>query len=245
MQETGGILQISLSDIELEGDAAKRIHIPDGSYGKLEISDTGIGIPSENLNRIFDPYFTTKEKGKGTGLGLAAVHGIVNSHGGKIFVESKIEKGTKFSVYLPLLAAKIHVAEKQEESQMVGGNERILLVDDEVAILKIEEEMLKRLGYRITVKESPHDALELFKQQSEKFDLVITDMTMPKMSGDKFAENLMKIHSDIPIILCTGFSEIITKEKAKSIGIKGFVTKPITMRDLSIIVRKVLDVVKS
>ncbi len=241
MLQTGGILQISFSDIELEGDAAKRINVPAGSYGKLTISDSGIGISSENIDRIYDPYFTTKEKGKGTGLGLAAVHGIVKSHGGIIFVESKIEKGTKFSVYLPLLAMEKNVPEKQDVSQMVGGNERILLVDDEVNILQIEKEMLEMLGYRITTKESPHDALALFKQQSEHFDLVITDMTMPKMAGDKFAENLKKIHSDTPIILCTGFSETMTKEKAESIGIKGFLMKPTTMRDLSIIIRKVLD----
>jgi len=241
MQETGGILQISLSDIELQGDAAKRIDISDGSYGRLVISDTGVGITSENLNRIFDPYFTTKEKGKGTGLGLAAVHGIVKSHGGKVMVESTIEKGTKFSVYLPLLPVEISISEKQDEPKTVGGNERILLVDDEVEILKIEEEMLKRLGYSITAKENPHEALELFKQQSEEFDLVISDMTMPNMSGDKFVENLIKIHSDIPIILCTGFSEIMTKEKAKSIGVKEFLMKPITMRDLSRTIRNVLD----
>ena len=161
---------------------------------------------------------------------LTTVHGIVKSHGGIIFVESKIEKGTKFSVYLPLLAMGENVPEKQDVSQIVGGNERILLVDDEVNILQIEEKKRARLGYRITTKESPHDALALFKQQSEPFDLVITDMTMPKMAGDKFAENLKKIHSDTPIILCTGFSEIMTKEKAESIGVKGFLMKPTTMR---------------
>jgi len=241
MLEKGGILKISLSDIELNDNMAKDFDLPAGSYAKLTISDSGVGIPSKYIDRIFDPYFTTKEKGKGTGLGLAAVHGIVKSHAGKIFVKSKIEKGTKFSVYLPLLAKREEVLEKQDESQIIGGNERILLVDDEIDILKVEEEVLKKLGYSIAAEESPQDALELFKKNPEQFDLVITDMTMPSMAGDKFAETLIKARSDIPVILCTGFSEIMTKERAESIGIKGFLMKPATMRDLSMIVRKVLD----
>ena len=224
----------------MEGETAALTQIPVGSYGKLSISDTGIGIPPENLDRIFDPYFTTKEKGKGTGLGLAAVQGIVKSHGGAILVESQIKKGTKFEVYLPLTPDRSDT-QGQAESQITGGNERILLVDDEHDILEIENEMLKRLGYIVTTKDNARDALKLFAEQPEQFDLVITDMTMPDMTGDKLADELIKIRSDIPIILCTGFSELMSKEKAESMGIKGFLMKPVAMRDLSNMIRKVLD----
>jgi len=240
MLETGGTLKISLSPVKMEGKAAALAQIPAGSYGKLIISDTGVGIPSENIERIFDPYFTTKEKGKGTGLGLAAVHGIVKSHGGAILVESQIGKGTSFEVYLPLTLDR-NAAEGQAKVQIVGGNERILLVDDEHDILEIEEEMLKMQGYIITAKDNAIDALKLFASQPDQFDLVITDMTMPNMTGDKFAGELSKIRPDIPIILCTGFSALMSKEKADSLGIKGFLMKPVTMRDLSDMIRKVLD----
>ena len=240
MLETGGTLKISLSHVKIEGKAAALAQVPAGSYGKLVISDTGVGIPLENLERIFDPYFTTKEKGKGTGLGLAAVHGIVKSHGGAILVESQIGKSTKFEVYLPLTLDRSDT-QGQAESQITGGNERILLVDDEHDILEIENEMLKKLGYIVTTKDNAKDALKLFAEQPEQFDLVITDMTMPDMTGDRLADELIKISSDIPIILCTGFSELMSKEKAESLGIKGFLLKPIAMRDLSNMIRIVLD----
>jgi len=240
MLETGGTLNIFLSHVKMEGKAAAFAQIPAGSYGKLIISDTGVGIPSENIERIFDPYFTTKEKGKGTGLGLAAVHGIVKSHGGAILVESQIGKGTKFEVYLPLTLDRSDTQE-QAESQITGGNERILLVDDEHDILEIGNEMLKKLGYIVTTKDNARDALKLFTEQPEQFDLVITDMTMPNMTGDRLAVELSKIRSDIPFILCTGFSELMSKEKAESVGIKGFLMKPVAMKNLSDMIRKVLD----
>ena len=240
MLETGGTLKITLSHEELEGKAAALAQVPAGFYGKLVISDTGVGIPSENIERIFDPYFTTKEKGKGTGLGLAAVHGICKSHGGSILVESKIGKGTKFTVYLPLTLEGSDTG-KQADSQLPAGNERILLVDDEQNILEIEKEMLEMQGYNVTAKNNAQEALKLFSEQPERFDLVITDMTMPYMTGDRLAEELRKICSDIPIILSTGYSELMSKDKAKSLGMKGFLMKPFTIRELSSIVRKVLN----
>ncbi len=239
MLETGGTLNISLSQEKLENEAVSIAQVPSGSYAKLIISDTGVGIPPENLERIFDPYFTTKEKDKGTGLGLATVHGIVKNHRGAINVESQIGKGTRFEVYLPLTLAKSDM-EKQTVSQLVGGNERILLIDDELVILKLEEEMLKRLGYIITSKDSATEALKLFSRHPEQFDLVITDMTMPNMTGEKLAGELRKIRSDIPVILCTGFSELMSKEKAKSLGINGFLMKPVAMKDLSKKIRDLL-----
>jgi len=240
MLDFGGTLKISLSGVTMEGEAATLAQVPSGSYGKLIISDTGVGIPSENLERIFDPYFTTKEKGKGTGLGLAAVHGIVKSHGGAILVESQIGKGTRFEVYLPLTLGR-RDTKGQAEPQITSGNERILLVDDEHDILEIGNELLRKLGYVVTTKDNAKDALKLFAEQPEEFDLVITDMTMPNMTGDKLAGELIKIRSDIPFILCTGFSELMSKEKAASLGIKGFLMKPVAIRDLSNMIRKVLD----
>ncbi len=240
MLETGGSLEISLLHVKIERNVADNIEIPPGSYGKLIVSDTGAGIPPNNLKRIFDPYFTTKDRGKGTGLGLAAVHGIVKSHGGVIIVESQIGKGTRFEVFLPLTKGRSDT-EEQAESQIVGGNERILLVDDEHDILEIEKKMLKRQGYIISAKDDAREALKLFAGHPEQYDLVITDMTMPNMTGDKLAGELRKIRSDIPIILCTGYSELITQEKAEALGIKGYLMKPIPMKNLSNMIRNLLD----
>jgi len=242
MLEAGGTLTISLSEVKVEGRAAALTRLPSGSYGKLVISDTGGGSPSENLERIFDPYFTTKEKGKGTGLGLAAVHGIIKSHGGSILVESQVGQGTSFEVYLPL-TWEGSATEEPAETQIVGGNESILIVDDEADILEIEKEMLETLGYNITTQRDSQEALSLFAKQPERFDLVITDMTMSGLTGDKLSAELLKIRLDIPIILCTGYSELMSQEKASSLGIKGFLLKPIKMRDLSEMIRNVLDTV--
>jgi CheY-like chemotaxis protein len=205
----------------------------------LTVSDTGAGIPAEHLERIFDPYFTTKTKGKGTGLGLAVVHGIVKSHDGIIQVESRIGKGTRFDLYFPLSEAPLAI-KRTDEFHSTGGDQRILLVDDESDILNIEKEMLNKMGYAVTTMGDPLEALKLFGDQPSHFDLVITDMTMPKITGDKFARELMRIRPDIPVILCTGFSELTSPEKAASMGIKGFLTKPISMRRLSKMICKLL-----
>ena len=240
MLETGGVLKISLLQIKLVGRAAALAQVPPGSFVKLVIADTGVGIPPDVIERIFDPYFTTKEKGKGTGLGLAAVHGIVKSHGGAILVDSEVGKGTKFEVYLPLLIDQSET-EEHVESQIVGGDEQILLVDDEHDILEIQSKTLDKQGYIITAKDDAQEALEVFSGRPDQFDLVITDMTMPNMTGDKLANELKQIRSDIPIILCTGYSELISKEKAKSLGINGFLMKPVNTKDLSMMIREVLD----
>jgi len=240
MLKTGGTLFISLTRVDLKSEAAKLAQIPDGEYGKLTVSDTGVGIPADDIDRIFEPYFTTKVKGKGTGLGLATVHGIVKTHGGTISVESQIGQGTTFEVYLPL-ALESEVQEQKETSRLLGGNERILLVDDEPDILEIEKEMLEKLGYCLKVADNAREALQLFTQEPDQFDLVITDMTMPGMTGDKLAGELRKIHSNIPIILCTGFSELISSDKATSLGINGFVMKPVGLKALSTVIRNTLD----
>lgn len=239
MMETGGTLSISLANTAITGQAAIDSIAP-GAYAKLTVADTGRGIAPEHLGRIFDPYFTTKERDKGTGLGLAAVHGIVKSHGGTIRVDSRMGQGTRFDIFLPLTQENVR-AEADAKAQLEKGHEHILLVDDEPDILDVEREMLEHLGYTITSQGSAEAAVRLFSAQPDQFDLVITDMTMPTISGDRLAGELKRIRSDIPIILCTGFNELVTKEKADALGIRGFLMKPVKMADLAAMVRKLLD----
>ncbi len=241
MLETGGTLGISLSRTEMDGEITGLTGLPRGFYAKLIISDTGIGIPPKDLERIFEPYFTTKEKGKGTGLGLAVVHGIVKSHKGTILVESQAGKGAEFYVYLPLTGPGLDQDTNGLEVHVNGGSEQILLVDDQEDVLDIEKKMLERLGYKTMATTSVRNALRLFSRQPHRFDVVITDMTMPDMTGDKLAGELRKIRSDIPIILITGYSQLINKEKAESMGINGFLIKPVQMSHMAKAVRKVID----
>jgi CheY-like chemotaxis protein len=205
------------------------------------VADTGPGIEQSIIDRIFDPYFTTKEEVKGTGLGLAVVHGIVKSHSGHIAFDSKVGKGTEFQVYLPMIKKQPEIGKVETVTPIQKGDEQILLVDDDAIISQMEKQMLERLGYQVTARISSTDALEAFRMQPDKFDLIITDLTMPNMTGDKVAGELIKIRSDIPVILCTGFSEMMSKGKAVFLGIKGFLMKPVVMKDLSNIIRKVLD----
>jgi len=241
MEETGGKLKITLKEVELAAEDLKDPAMIPGPHVCLTVADTGPGMEQSIINRIFDPYFTTKEEGKGTGLGLAVIHGIVKSHGGHISVYSEPGKGAEFKVYLPVIKKQKDIAKIESESPIQKGTERILLVDDQDIIVEIERQMLERLGYHITARTSSIEALEAFRANPDKFDLVITDMTMPNMTGDKLAGELIKIRSDIPIILCTGFSEVMSKEKAEFLGIKGFLMKPIVLKDLSSTIRKVLD----
>ena len=214
---------------------------PPGQYLSLSVSDTGHGIPAQVLEKIFDPYFTTKEKGKGTGLGLAVVHGIVKRHRAYIAVESDEDKGTTVTIHFPIIETKSVAKENIAASSFPGGNERILFVDDEKDVVKIGERMLTRLGYEVVAKSNSLEVLDLFRAQPTQFDLVITDMTMPHLTGDKLAQELLKIRSDIPIILFTGYSESISEEQAKKIGIKEFNMKPFEMSALATTTRKVLD----
>ena len=243
MNEKGGVLDVSLTDIELDSEfTAKHLNTYPGPYLRLTVSDTGHGIEKKVIDRIFEPYYTTTEKSGGTGMGLAVVHGIVKSHGGIITVYSKPDKGSTFNVFLP----RIEHAEAAKETEIqLGriptGKEHILFIDDEPAILDIGKGMLERLGYKVEVRTSPIEALAAFKALSDKFDLIISDMTMPKMTGDELAKELMTIRPDIPIILCTGFSEHINEEKAKTIGIRKLIMKPFIMREMAEAIRQVLD----
>ena len=241
MREKGGVLKIELTDASLDGSFIEQHpYLSTGSYIKLCVSDTGRGMEEKITGRIFDPFFTTKERGEGTGMGLAVVLGIVKSHGGTITVESALGKGSNFSIYLPVIEHEIEI-ETRPKVLMPTGTEHVLFVDDEKSLVDLGFQILRRLGYEVTTRTSSIEALELFMVQPDKFDLVITDMTMPNMTGDEFASRLMKIRADIPVILCTGYSERISREKAKEIGIKEFVLKPIVMSDMALTVRKLLD----
>jgi PAS domain S-box-containing protein len=241
MSEKSGVLKVSLENVTLDLDFIERHpEIGIGEYIRLTVSDTGEGISPENLEKIFDPYFTTKEKGSGTGLGLAVVHGIVEKYGGTIMVKSEMGKSSTFEVYLPILRAE-PPRTQEFESPVLTGKESILFVDDEASITKLNKQVLDNLGYSVTTRTSSVEALELFRINSDKFDLVITDLTMPNMTGVELAVEILSIRSDIPIILCTGFSEFIGGEKVKQIGIRKFIMKPIARHILAQAIREALE----
>jgi PAS domain S-box-containing protein len=241
MSEKGGELGVTLSSVDLDAkQVAAYSGLKPGSYLKLTVSDTGHGMDRITTERIFDPYFTTKEKGVGTGLGLAVVHGIVKSHGGMIAVDSRRGKGTVFNVFFPRIETQVKAEAKTFES-LRTGSERILFVDDEQALVDLGKQMLESLGYQAECRTSSIEALNYFRSQPDRFDLVITDMTMPTMTGERMAKEMMEIRQDIPIILCTGYSERITREEAIEIGIKEFVLKPFRINDFAKTIRKVLD----
>jgi len=241
MEETGGELKVSLKEIQLGEYDVLRPDMKPGIYACLTIADTGIGMDKELIRTIFDPFFTTKEKGKGTGMGLSVVHGIVENMNGVIQVYSEPGEGTQFHVYLPVEKTSFDKPSIPSHETIPGGTEQILLVDDEEAILSMEKRMLERLGYQVTSRTSSIESIEAFRDNPEKFDMVITDMAMPNMPGDKLSTELVKIRPDIPILLCTGFSETMSEEKAVSLDIKGFLWKPIIMKDLAHKIREVLD----
>jgi len=241
VEESGGKIYVHLKEAELQsGDLADSL-LATGRYAILSISDTGHGIGPALMDKIFEPYFTTKGQGKGTGLGLSVVYGIVNEHGGDIKIYSELDIGTTFNVYLPLIEKPAEVEAVEKDVEYRPGTERILLVDDEESVVGIEKKMLERLGYEVTAKLCSPDALETFITTPDAFDLVITDMTMPEMTGDQLAKELMKINPDIPVIICTGFSPRIDKERTRAVGIKGFLMKPVVKSELAQVVRKALD----
>ena len=241
INEKDGVLEISLGNIDLDHRAAADIPgLKAGSYLKLSVKDSGEGIRPEAQQQIFNPYFTTKEKGKGTGLGLAVVQGIVKSNNGAVTVESEVGKGATFQVYLPTLKRKL-IADDEISTPLPMGCENILLVDDEQPLVEIGRQMLERLGYSVATRTSSIEALELFKVDPNRFDLVITDIVMPNLTGDKLAKKIISIRNDIPVVLCTGYSEKFTRQNASEMGIQSFLMKPLVMRDLANTVRQALS----
>lgn len=207
---------------------------------ELSVADTGVGIAAENLERIFDPYFTTKEKTRGTGMGLAMVHGIINNQGGSIKVESEEGKGTTFKVYIPVASATTPIEQIVSQGELTRGDGNILLVDDDTQVLEVTGELLKSLGYNVVGTASPTDALEIFTKRPEAFDLVVTDLTMPELTGLELSEKITAMRQNIPIILISGYSDKVGRDDARAAGILDYCMKPISIRKLADIVGAVL-----
>lgn len=243
MEKTGGELTVCLREVELAAEDFKKHTIKPGNYVQLTVTDNGTGMDQGVIERIFEPYFTTKEVGAGTGMGLATVHGIVENHGGDIKVSSRPGIGTTLNLLFPRIEGKAGKAIEASDS-LLKGKEHILFVDDEKPIVDVGKKSLERLGYHVETKTSSYDALETFRKQPDKYDLIITDMTMPKMTGEKLSEKIKEIKPDIPIILCSGFNKNITPEKSMEMGISSILVKPLTMHDLAKTIRKVLDEAK-
>ena len=241
LEDTGGLLEVSLTRVEVSPeDARAHPHLQQGPHVKLTVSDTGPGIDAAIVERIFEPFFTTKGVGEGTGLGLSIVHGIVTAHGGAISCRSEAGKGTSFFVYLPRLG-EAAAGEREHSEAPPKGAEHILFVDDEESITRLAQQMLPALGYRVTVRTSGIEALEAFRAAPTGFDLVITDLAMPQLSGVDLARKLTEIRPDVPVLLCTGLREQIPRDGLHEIGIRGCVMKPFGMPDLAGIIRRTLD----
>ena len=240
MRGTHGTLSVSLKVTDVSPTYAHH-HPPlsPGPHFVLKVGDTGPGIHPSDLPRIFDPFFTTKELGEGTGLGLAVVHGIVTNYTGTILVDSKLGQGTSFTIYLPTILSPERAETSMTIPSLPTGQGQILFVDDEEAIVRVCKELLEQLGYNVVAKGSGVDALQAFRADPDYFDAVITDQTMPGMTGEELSEQLLQLRPNLPIILCTGFSHTIDAEKAKSLGIRGFLIKPLLSHQLAQVLQKV------
>lgn len=242
MENEQGVLNVKLTRMDLKKDeAAHRSGVSAGAYVELLVKDTGCGMDKATMDRIFEPYFTTKDIGKGTGLGLALVHGIVQDCRGFIRVESEPGKGSAFHLYFPVIEEKPAKAEEEKPEILPRGNERVLAVDDEKVIVDICKARLERMGYTVTTYCSSKEALAAFRSSPDSFDLVITDQTMPHLPGSALAKELLQIRPNIPIILCSGYSSMVSEERAIDLGIRKFAMKPVSPRDLAMMVRDVLD----
>jgi len=240
MGEGYGILEVSLCECEVNTDGKNMLAgVVPGSYIKLTVKDTGDGMDRAVLERIFEPYFTTKEPGKGTGLGLSMVYGIVKSYGGVITVDSEPGKGTVFEVYLPGIPGSSPV-EPETAKACASGKELILFVDDEEELLFVSRLRLERLGYSVITASNGNEAFKIFEKMPERISLVITDQSMPQMKGIDLAEKILTLRPGIPVILCTGLSDTIDMEKADSMDIKEIILKPFDMETLANTIKKLL-----
>jgi PAS domain S-box-containing protein len=240
MRRKGGTLYIELDDFSVPPDVVDPHGIKPGNFILLRVRDTGVGMTESVRTRIFDPFFTTKEQGEGTGLGLSVTHGIVEESGGYVMVESRPGEGTTFSLYFPMIPEKEWIEDITAKA-IVTGHERILFIDDEEPLAYIGQEMLTELGYQVVSGTSAREALGIISRDPSRFDLLITDQTMRDMTGMELAKEVLAIRPDIPVILCTGFSHMANEESAKAQGIKGFVMKPLTKREIAEAIRKALD----
>jgi CheY-like chemotaxis protein len=240
-QQSKGVLDIRLEFFVLKEESALFWgNLPPGEYIRLQVADTGHGMDAKTMNRIFDPYFTTKNQGEGTGLGLAVVHGIVTNHGGALHVESEIGKGSVFQIYLPRLSSP-KSSKKGRAEQHFRGDERILLVDDESQLVNLGKSTLQHLGYKVTATHSSPEALRIFLACPHDFDLVLTDQTMPDITGIHLAEEILSVRPDMPIVLNTGYSDQVDLETAQQAGICEFLAKPWTAATLSAALRRALE----
>jgi len=234
MRESGGMLEVSLAEVEIRaGELAAYLNMTPGAYVRLSVSDTGHGMPGDVLERIFEPYFTTKKEGEGTGMGLSVVHGIIKSHNGDIKVYSEPGKGTTFNIYLPRIRAKAAMADSPVAEQIPKGSGSVLIVDDEEKIIEVMTQMLEYLGYEVTSFTDSQKALAAFRKNPDIFDIIITDMTMPNMTGDILAKNIQTLRPGLPILLCTGYSRSISREQARVLGLQEFLMKPPSIGELA------------
>jgi CheY-like chemotaxis protein len=241
METEGGTLSVSIKQISIESvEQAENLKVYPGEFIELIVADTGCGITKENVEKIFDPYFTTKSVNKGTGMGLSIIFGIMSSYGGAITVESEQGKGSIFHLYFPIVEEKTVQPEIREIKNLHSGNERILLIDDEEMLAELGMEMLEDLGYKVTIQLDSVKALKVFNENPDNFDLVITDQTMPELTGSELAKKILQIRPDIPVILCTGYSNLIDEETAKELGIQAFLQKPLTQEVLADTVKGLL-----
>jgi PAS domain S-box-containing protein len=242
MRRRGGRISIDVTGFGFSSpDNAPGPTMSPGLYTKLSVRDEGEGMSPETIEHIFEPFFTTKPTGEGTGLGLSVVHGIVTSHGGTITVSSEPDKGSTFTIYLPKFIEEQFRDSQDGDRSIPRGHERVLFIDDEEDIAAMCDEMLTDLGYRVTSRTAPREALALFRLDPFRFDLVISDQTMPEMTGVDVAGEILTLRADIPIIMCTGFSYLVDADSAKAAGIKAFVMKPLTKKEIAMTIRKVLD----
>jgi CheY-like chemotaxis protein/anti-sigma regulatory factor (Ser/Thr protein kinase) len=242
-KKQNGVLTVKLEPVTLLSPSEKnQTVLPSGSYLKLEVADTGNGMPSHVMERIFEPFFTTKPKGQGTGMGLSVVHGIVKKHGGDIQVQTTPGEGSIFQVFFPVAQQGGQPAvEKKNPQKLPRGTEHILVVDDDIMLLDVTKRGLNSLGYHVTIETSSLEAIRKFKAHPDEYDLVITDMSMPEMDGDEMCLAMRAIRSDIPMIMCTGFSAQMTEHIAQKKGFEAFLMKPVQLGDLARVVRRILD----
>ncbi|MBW1780331.1 MAG: PAS domain S-box protein [Deltaproteobacteria bacterium] len=240
MREKGGTLKVELDNVDSKDTASFPLGMASGRYVRLRVKDTGVGMEPKVMKRVFEPFFTTKQVGQGAGLGLSVVYGIVESYHGTVTVNSDPGKGTVFEVFLPFIE-ETSATETRRTRPMPTGRERILFVDDEAEIADSAKEILEGLGYQVEIETSSVKALWLFSQRPDEFAIVITDMTMPRMTGEVLAKEILRIRPDIPIVICTGYGDLINEDRAKEIGVRELIMKPASIANVADAIRRALD----